>query len=141
MKKFIILALALTVAPGAFAQLYKYVDKDGKTVYSDTPPANTDSKQLNIQTGVTGAPAKSAVERDKELQKGRDEQAKKAADAAKQAAIKDGNCESAKRYYAQFAAGGRVQRTNEKGEREFLSDDEIDSARNKAQQDMDAACK
>ncbi|HEY2630020.1 MAG TPA: DUF4124 domain-containing protein [Usitatibacter sp.] len=141
MKRLIVLALALAIAPAAFAQLYKYVDKDGKTVYSDTPPANTDSKQLNIQTGTTTAPAKTALERDKDLQKGRDDQAKKAAADAKQAAIKDVQCEGAKRNLAQYADGGRMQRMNDKGERVFMSDDEIDAARTKAQQEMDAACK
>lgn len=140
MRKFIILVLALALAPAAFAQLYKYVDKDGKTVYTDTPPVNTDTKQLNIQTGGTAAAPKSAVDRDKELQKARDEQAKKTADAANKAAIKDGQCEGATRNYAQYADGGRMQRFNEKGERVFMSDDEIDAARIKAKQEMDKAC-
>ena len=141
MKRFIILALVLGLAPAAFAQLYKYVDKDGKTVYSDSPPANVDSKQLNIPTGGTTAPPKSALERDKELQKGRDDQAKKEADAAKLAAKKDVDCEAAKRNLAQWTNGGRMQRTNEKGEREFLGDDEIDAGRAKAQKQLDDACK
>ena len=139
MKRFIVLVLALALAPAAFAQFYKYVDKDGKTVYSDTPPSNTESKQLNIQTG-TSAPPKSALEKDKELQKGRDDQAKKDAEAAKLAAQKDVACEGAKRNYAQYAAGGRMQRTNDKGEREFLSDDEIDAATTKAKKQMDESC-
>jgi Domain of unknown function (DUF4124) len=139
MKRIIVFALALAIAPAAFAQLYKYVDKDGKTVYSDTPPSNTESKQLNIQTG-TSAPTKSALEKDKELQKGREDQAKKDAEASKLAAQKDLACEGARRNYSQYAAGGRMQRTNDKGEREFLSDEEIDAERAKAQKQMDEAC-
>ncbi len=144
MKRLVILAIACAAfAQVASAQLYKYVDKDGKTVYSDQPPPNVDSKQLNVQTGTsspTAAP-KTALERDKELQKGRDEANKKSAEAAKAQGQKDQACQAAKDNYAQYAAGGRMQRTNANGEREFLSDDEIDAAREKAQKQMDDACK
>jgi hypothetical protein len=142
MKRLIVLVALTALAQIASAQLYKYVDKDGKTVYTDQPP-NTDSKQLNVQTG-TSSPTptpKTALERDKELQKGRDESNKKSADASKAQAQKDQVCQSAKDNYAQYAAGGRMQRTNANGEREFLSDDEIDAAREKAQKQMDDACK
>jgi hypothetical protein len=143
MKRLIVLAVALALAPLASAQLYKYVDKDGKTVYSDQPPPNVDSKQLNVQTGTSSPTpqAKTALERDKELQKGRDDAAKKSADATKAQAQKDQMCQAAKDNYAQYAAGGRMQRTNAQGEREFMSDDEIDAAREKAQKQMDDACK
>jgi hypothetical protein len=143
MKRLIVLAIALCLAPAAFAQLYKYVDKDGKTVYSDQPPPNADSKQLNVQTGTsspTAAP-KSALDRDKDAQKARDDTAKKTADASKAQAQKDQACQAAKDNYAVYAAGGRMQRTNANGEREFLSDDEIDAGREKAQKQMDEACK
>jgi len=143
MKRLIVLALALALAQAASAQLYKYVDKDGKTVYSDQPPANTDSKQINVQTG-TSAPTqvpKSAVERDKEAQKARDEANKKSADAAKAAALKDAQCEAARQNLAQYTNGGRMQRTLPNGDREFLSDDEIDAGREKAQKQVDDICK
>jgi hypothetical protein len=142
MKRFIALAIALSLAPLVSAQLYKYVDKDGKTVYSDQPPANTDSKQLNVQTGTSSPTTvpKTAVERDKELQKGREEATKKAADAQKAADLKDAQCEAAKQTYAQYANGGRMQRTLPNGEREMLSDEEIDAGREKAQKQMDAVC-
>ena len=75
MNRIIVLVVALLVAPAAFAQLYKYVDKDGKTVYTDQPPANADSKQLRVQTGTSTAtaPVKSALEKDKDLDKARKE--------------------------------------------------------------------
>ena len=143
MKHLILLAAILAIAPLASAQLYKYVDKDGKTVYSDQPPPNQDSKQINVQTGAsspTAAP-KSALERDKDAQKARDDQAKKSAEAAKVAAQKDLACEMARQNYTQYAGGGRLQRLNAQGEREFMSDDEIDAAREKAKGEMDTACK
>ena len=38
MKTIVLLTCALAVATLASAQLYKYVDKNGKTVYTDQPP-------------------------------------------------------------------------------------------------------
>src|SRR5476649_1358282 len=112
MKSLLVLALALAAAPFASAQMYKYIDKDGKTVYSDQAPPNTDTKQLNIPSGgfssalAAAAAPKTAVDRDKDLQKGRDEardRAKKADDAVKQAEAKDQQCSAAKNAYQMYA--------------------------------------
>jgi hypothetical protein len=147
MKSLIVLALALAAASLASAQMYKYVDKDGKTVYTDQPPVNADPKQLSIPSGAPSAPAgapKSAVERDKELQKGRDEvrdRAKKADEVAKQAEAKEQQCSAARGAYQSYADGGRIAKYNEKGERIFLGDDEIDAERARSKREMDEACK
>jgi hypothetical protein len=149
MKRFIILALACAVAPLAGAQLYKYVDKDGKTVYSDQPPANVDSKQINVQSGTSrdtpgnAASPKSAVERDKELQKSRDElkeKNKKADEAAKLAEAKAQACESAKNAYAQYADGG-IMHKFVNGERVQLGEEELAAERVRSKREMDEACR
>jgi Domain of unknown function (DUF4124) len=150
MKSLFVLAIAVAVVPLASAQMYKYIDKDGKTVYSDQAPPNTDTKQLNIPSGGSSSPSspaaapKTAVERDKELQKGRDEareRAKKADDAVKQAEAKDQQCAAAKMAYQTYADGGRISKYNDKGERIFLGDEEIDAERERSKREMDEACK
>jgi hypothetical protein len=151
MKRVLVLALACMVAPLAAAQLYKYVDKDGKTVYSDQPPVNTDSKQLNIQSGGTreaaaspAAAPKSAVDRDKDLQKGRDEareRAKKGEESSKQAQAKEEACSNARAAYQTYADGGRIHKYNDKGERVYLGDEEIEVERARTKREMDEACK
>ena len=150
MKRLLIIALACLAAPIASAELYKYVDKDGKTVYSDQPPVNIDSKQLNIQSGAsttTAAPAaapKTAVARDKELQKGREEareRSKKSEENAKQAEAQEQACAQARNAYQVYADGGRITKYNEKGERVYLGDQEIDAERERSKREMDEACK
>ena len=149
MKRLLIIAIACLAAPIASAELYKYVDKDGKTVYSDQPPVNIDSKQLNIQSGASSsaaAPAaasKSAVDRDRDLQKTRDEardRAKKSGDSAKQAEAQEQACAQAKSNYQTYAEGGRITKF-QNGERVFLSDQEIEVERERSKRDMDEACK
>jgi hypothetical protein len=146
MKRLIILAAAMALAPMAGAQLYKYVDKDGKTVYSDQPPAGIDSKQ--ISAGGRGGPpadaAKTAVQRDKDLDKGRKEGAektKKSTEDADRTAQNEARCRDLKANYQMFVDGGRIQRNNDKGERELMSDAEIESARERTRREMEEACK
>lgn len=151
MKHLIILAVALAFAPVASAQLYKYVDKDGKTVYSDQPPVNTDSKQINIQSGKSSATPvpsgtgnKTYVERDKELGKSREDardKQKKSEEAAKKSEADEQRCGQAKSAYQTYADGGRIHKYNDKGEREYLGDAELEAERIRTRREMEEACK
>lgn len=146
MKRIVVLAIAIAFAPLAGADLYKYVDKDGKTVYSDQPPANVESQQLHVNTGVAsgGTPAKSAVDRDKDLEKSRAEardKAKKADADANNAKIAEQKCAQAMQNYKTYQDGGKLFRYTKDGERELLSDDEIEAKRKESKADMDEACK
>jgi len=143
MKRLIILVLACAFVPLASAQLYKYVDKDGKTVYSDQPPANVDSQQLHVQTG-TSSGNKSYVARDKEADKAREaekERDKKKEAAAENARLAEERCSIAQSSLRTYTEGGRLFKYNAQGEREVMGDDEISTERDKAQKQVDEACK
>jgi hypothetical protein len=141
--KRILIAATLVLASAASAELYKYVDKDGRTVYADQPPTGISSKQINPAVG--SAPGgKSAVERDKELEKGRKEAREKSEKGDKAAANKtemDARCAAARNNVQIYAEGGRIGKLNDKGEREYMGDDEIAAAKEKAQRDVEEACK
>ncbi len=153
MKRVLAIAAAMAFAPFAGAQLYKYVDKDGKTVYTDQPPVNAQAKTINVPPPPPAPPAgskngnagnKTATEKDKELQKGRDqakEQQKKQEDAAKKEQLAQERCAQARTAFQQFEQGGRIIKYNENGERTYLDDKEMASGREKARQEMDEACK
>jgi hypothetical protein len=144
MKRILLLAFAAAVSTGAVAQLYKWVDKDGRVTYSDQPPPAQASKQLNIHTGKSAGAPPSALERDKELDKNRlaaQEKAKIAEQKEQKAAIDEENCKRARAYLATVTAGGRIATANEKGEPVLLTDEQIEAERVKAQQAVDAACK
>lgn len=148
MKRLIVLAAALALVPPAAAQLYKYVDKNGKTVYSDQPPANVESKQIHVphSRAPSSAPAaaRSAVERDKELDKSRKqvaEKQKKTEEASQKAAQAAQRCAQLRTAHQTFVDGGRIQKYNEQGERVLLSDEEIESERERTRREMEEACK
>ena len=146
MKRLAIIALGLALAPLAGAQLYKYTDKDGKTVYTDQPPAGADSKPLRVQpSGPAPATAPAAAPKSpQELQKARDaekDKGKKAEDEAKNAAAKQANCNVAKQQFQHYQDGGKIYKYNAAGERELMGDNDIEAARTRSKRELDEACK
>ena len=136
------IALALCVALPASAQLYKWVDANGKVHYTDRPPPdNVKTKQIREAAPPPAPPAakdgklgsktsepQSLAERDQafrkrqaEAAKAEEEQAKKDAKAKEKAQY----CNRAKAALAGLEAGGRQARFNDKGERYYLTDAQI----------------
>ena len=148
MKRIIFVLAAACIVPPAMAQLYKYVDKDGKTVYSDQPPANVDSKQLRLNAAPAAesatAPAKSALQKDKDLDKGRKEaadKAKKGEEEAKRVQANEQRCADARSNLQVYEQGGRLMKRTESGERVFLEEKEIATEKEKARNLVEQACK
>ena len=144
MKRIIVLAVVCALAPLASAQLYKYVDKNGKTVYTDQPPPDAEAKPMgNIPSSPSGA-GKTYVERDKELQKGRDkakDEAKKADEKSRANAEREEACRQATAQANMYDAGGRFMTINAQGEKVYMTDEEIEAAKQKSHRDMDEVCK
>ena len=144
MKRILVLACALAASTAAFGQLYKWVDKDGKVTYSDQPPPAQQSKQLNLSTGQPSAPVRSAVEMDKEIEKGRAEareKAKVAAEKERKAEVDEQNCKAARAYLKTVESGVRVSTVDDKGDQVILDDEQIAAERAKAQKAVAEACK
>ncbi len=129
----------------AAAQTYKWTDPDGKIHYSDQPPPSTVKDESVIKraknappppaAAATGEKGKNAApkaatptEQEAEFRKRQVANAEKEAAEKKkadEAAEKKTNCDAAKGQLANLQAGGRITRNNAKGEREFMSDQEV----------------
>jgi Domain of unknown function (DUF4124) len=162
MKRFsVALGLALCVALQASAQMYKWVDSDGKVQYSDKPPpSNIKTEKLRDPARAASAPAasegkgvaqkdaakaapKTAAEQEQAFRKRQLDAAKaQQEEAKKQAGARDRaeNCKRANAALANLQIGGRQMRIDEKGERVFLDDQQIVQETAKAQQEAAAAC-
>lgn len=77
-----------------------------------------------------------ATKRAKEAEELKKIEAQKKAEAE----VKAENCKVAKSNLATFNNGGRISRTNEKGEREYYSDAEIAKGRVESQAEVDKYC-
>jgi hypothetical protein len=72
----------------------------------------------------------------------KDAEQQKIADEAKQAELKlkEENCKSSKSNLATYTNGGRITKTNEKGEREYLGDADISQGKADSQKDVEKYC-
>ncbi len=150
----IFMALAILLATATVtAQVYKWIDKEGRVQYTDTPPPATATKAEAKKLAPPPAPStaanaatstKSAQERSKELDKRRTDAAekeKKDEAAEKVAKENDERCKEAKRYLSNLDSGAPITSTNDKGEREIMSDQQRAKEKARAQAASAEACK
>lgn len=163
MKKALLLLILMALPLIAHAQVYKWKDASGKTIYSDMPPPGN-VKQVSIignkpvtpaaapasAAATKGAPApaasdtnKPAVDKEAAARKRQeDAEADKKKEEAKQAELelRQKNCAAAKSNYDTYKIGGRISKVNEKGERVNLGDDEIAAGLAQAKKDVEQYC-
>jgi hypothetical protein len=130
-----ILAVAAFTVP-ALAEEYKWVDKNGRIGYGDTPPPGVKVTRLKGSSGPAAAAAKADAKeaakgrltpaqqeaefrkRQQEAEKARELQAK----SAEEAQAKQRNCADAQNQLRALESGQRIVRTDAKGERYFIED-------------------
>ena len=145
--------LALLAATSAYCEVYKWVDPDGTVHYSDQPaPGATQEETLNIRSGTatgsgTGAQKapgpKTYIEQDAEFRKRQVEAEEKRAKEEKalaDAKERQQNCERARASLRMLQSGDRIIRTDVKGEREYLDDNQRQQEMASAQKTADSWC-
>ena len=147
---FIALAILLATATVA-AQVYKWVDKDGKVQYTDTPPpasaTKTEARKIDTAPPVAakaGAPTKSLQDRAKDFDKRKADDAEKAKkiEADQQnAAANAANCRDANIAVKSLETGRPIARTTESGAREILDDEARQAELAKARKAVADFCK
>jgi hypothetical protein len=143
-----LLLIASLAFAGAAAAQYKWVDKDGRVQYGDTPPPGVKYSPLRRPPPPLSQPEASdkkddpkkgpltASEKDAEFRKRRQEaeqDRQKQAKAQQEAEGKRENCARAQESLRGLE-GGRVARTDAKGERYFLDDAQLAQETVKARQ-------
>jgi hypothetical protein len=144
MTRLVILAVMFAFAATASAQMYRWVDKDGRVHYTSTPPPpGVKSRTLRAPSASAPAAAPDDAAKDtgaKDAAKGpltpaeqeqefrkRQLEAQKAREketlAAKEAEAKQENCARARGALATLESGQRISRTDAQGERNYLDDD------------------
>lgn len=143
-----ILALACLLLPAlAAAQLYKWVDKDGKVHYGDQPPPAAATKSVTAPPpGPAGAAAPKAAPPkagDKSAEKGKVEKKSGLSpeEAKKQAKADAERCAAARQNLEAIASGSRIETVDEKGERTILDDKQVEERRNRAREAVADSCK
>ncbi len=158
MLRVLVFGLTLAFAAGASAQLYRWVDKDGRVRYSDTPPPGVKATTLQPPSGAAApaapapgdAAAKDAkkgpltpAEQEAEYRKrqlGAQKAREKEEQAGRDAQAKQENCARAKETLAGLESGQRIARTDASGERYYVDDDQRAAEIAKARQSVSAWC-
>jgi Domain of unknown function (DUF4124) len=155
-KFFFLSGTILVLASTSHADVYKWVDKDGKVQYSDQPPLSGDAKKLRRKSkdsgepapaapaGNAAAPAKSIADQELEFRKrkGEKEEAEKKQKADAEFAQKNKEyCDSLRNSLRTHGDGTRLVRYNEKGERIFLDDKERAAAKQNIEERLAKECK
>jgi hypothetical protein len=125
------------------ADVYRSVDENGQVVYSDRPE-NAAAERLVVNTTTATGPAETS----RPVSSGNEAaaQAQPAAEipreatAAEVAADRARNCQIARERAEAYSVSHRLFRAGPDGEREYLSDAELEEARAKAQSDVASWC-
>jgi hypothetical protein len=153
MKRIALLIVLLGFTAGAYAQQFKWVDKDGRLQYGDVPPPGVKAQRLRPPpSGSAAAPSSSAAKKDGEkalspeaaFQK-RQKEAKELEDKAgkdrAEAETQRLNCMAAQSQVRQIQSGQRITGTNAAGERVFLDDSQRALELERAQKAVSESCK
>jgi len=143
------LALTLTLASAASADVYRYVDPRGNVQYTDKP-ALLPAQKLAVQsrpTDATEVEAGSAAEqaRTAAADAARQQAAARQADQNKAgkvtATAKAEQCVKARERNDAYSTSKRLYETLPDGERRYLTDAELDDARARAEKAVADLCK
>lgn len=140
------LAAASLAAGTAAADVYLYKDAKGNTQYTDKPPV-LPAERLNVQSRRTDTVeaqerSQAAVQRanpNTAPAAGNSPADQKAATATT-AKDKAERCVKARERYDKYMNSQKLYEEGKDGERRYLTDAELDSARNQAKASMDAMC-
>jgi hypothetical protein len=152
MTKALLCAVGIAFAATALAQQYRWVDKDGKVGYGDTPPPGVQVTPLKPPVSAPAAPAPAAkkdggmMELNPEAafrkrQQERREKEEKSAKERADAEAKRVNCEQSQASLRSLQSGQRITTINAAGERVFIDDQERAKEIERTQRAVNDWCK
>jgi hypothetical protein len=131
--------------------VFVWTDKDGTPHYQDRPPENdpTAAREMSLRYKLTDSEAIAATDKQASEQRAsasqrEQEQAKEAAttqaEKDKLLSEREKGCATAKERLEKYDTAHRLYRPGPDGERIYLTDEEIDSARAEARRTVDEWC-
>ena len=159
MIRIALFSIAALSAAAAQAQVYKCLDPNGRTVYSQNPCPPSMKRETMSPGGIPPAsavaPADSAsdkaskngprtpAEQEQDYRKRQQDQAKAAKitdQKTAEAQLKEANCRNARQRLTNYEIGGRISQINEKGERYYMEDAQIEVGKAQARAEVAQFC-
>jgi hypothetical protein len=149
-RKILVLALAsATFASGAMAgEIYKYVDDDGNVRYGDRPTGASGEERMAVAyTGTSRSSLNDQAKRRdaymeerEERRAAKQEQAEADAQAALEREERAARCERSRARLESYLQSNRMYRETADGERDYLNEDQMLEARQKAEDSVKEHC-
>lgn len=142
-------SILLLLPSGVFAaDIYRSVDENGRTVFSDRPGESDAVERIEVSTaagrtaqaGAAGTDDASGETEADESESALGAQIPRESTPEEIASDRARNCEYARQMQETYSTAHRLYRTGSDGEREYLSDAEIDAARSRAQSNVAEWC-
>ena len=146
----------LTLAGGAAlsagqqqGSVYLWVDKNGTPHYEDRPAEGAEVKELNLRYQLTDAQAMAANAKQKSnaddaaklrTKQDADDKKKDVSEVKKTQDERADNCKAAKERLEKYDTAHRLYKPMPNGDRQYLSDKELDAARAEARKTVDEWC-
>jgi len=142
------LLLLLLLSSSVFAtQVYKWVDENGQTQFSQFPPTNVETNANKVDVKAQPASNPEAANRLKDMRQKllessveRNTESEKDKEDAEQAKRMAENCERAKQHVRDLENNGRIYKTLENGERHWYSEQERMEQIQKAKEQVSRFC-
>ena len=148
MIRFHLLSLMFLSSAAFSAQVYKWVDENGQTQFSQFPPTSQQQSadKVDIKTQRAANPEASKkldTMRQKLLESSvdRNTQSEKDKEAVKEAEALAENCKRAEQHLRDLQDNGRIYKTQEDGERYWYSEKEREGLIQKAKDQVAKFCK
>lgn len=147
MIRFLLTAAMLLSAAAAVSQeVYRFVDQDGTVHYTDRPPMSVPAERVGLtyqRTDPAALAASQTAATDSDTPAAEEPQVQESAPAEPPPLTreqKQERCQDARDRALRYATAHRLYRELEDGERAYLSDQELDTERQKAEAAAEEAC-
>ncbi len=139
--RFLLASLLLVALSATAGNVYRSVDEDGNVQYSDRPEGDNVEVVFVRTQRPSAAPRPSPNTRSQSVQPAAPEQDEPQGPSPEEiAAERAENCSIAQDRLERYITSRRLYRVQADGERAYLSDQELDEARAKAQADVEEWC-
>lgn len=139
----IAIALSMICSHAMAEKLYKWVDENGVTQFSQQPPASDQYERMNVtappKLGSNMAPAATAAPSESDTQNGETDAAVKKAEREQQAQ-REAQCAKLREDLTTLENNPRLGRTNDAGEMERIGEEERQAMIAKAREDLATYC-
>lgn len=150
MSRCLLMIIAIVAAAGnvVAGEIYKWIDADGNVHYVDRPTGDPTEERVDVISNRTdNAAVRASVQARLDRQAEREEALNKAAEDEQSAAAtqsereqRERQCASYRERLESYLQSRRLYRENESGERVYLDEDEMMTARAELQKKIQETC-